>query len=277
MKRLLIAGFGDVARRALPYLAPRFYVRPLMRGEGKDLDRPDSLIIEAPDAVLHLAPPPSIGMDDPRTANLLAALERCSAQPSRVVYVSTSGVYGNCEGARVDESRPVAPQTDRARRRIDAEQQLRHWCQRRGAALVILRAPGIYALDRLPIERLRSGMPALLAREDVFTSHIHADDLARALVRALDDDAPAGIFNACDDSQLKMADWLDLVADHARLPRPRRVSREAAARCISASQLSFMGESRRLVNRKLKETLGVRLRFPTVHEGLRHGSALGIH
>src|SRR3954468_8555237 len=277
MKRLLIAGYGDVARRALPKLALRFDVQPLVRAEGHDLDRPDSLIIEAPDALLHLAPPPSAGAKDPRTANLLAALERCGAHPTRVVYVSTSGVYGNCGGAWVDESRPVAPQPDRARRRVDAEQQLRHWCERRGAALVILRAPGIYALDRLPIERVRSGVPALVARDDVFTSHIHADDLARAAVRALDVDAPVGIFNACDDSELKMADWLDLVADHAGLPRPRRVTREAASRCVSASRLSFMAESRRLVNRRLKSVLGVRLQFPTVHEGLRHESALGIH
>jgi nucleoside-diphosphate-sugar epimerase len=277
MKRLLIAGYGDVARRALPQLALRFDVQPLMRAEGNDLDRPGSLIIEATDAVLHLAPPPSAGAEDPRTENLLSALERCGAHPTRVVYVSTSGVYGNCGGAWVDESRPVAPQTDRARRRLDAEQQLRHWCERRGAALVILRAPGIYALDRLPIERLRSGVPALLDRDDVFTSHIHADDLACAVVRALDVDAPVGIFNASDDSELKMGDWLDLVADHASLPRPRRVSREEAARCVPALPLSFMGESRRLVNRKLKEALGVRLQFPTVHEGLKHESALGIH
>src|SRR3954471_14556343 len=129
MKRLLIAGFSDVARRALPRLAPRFHVQALIRAEGKDLDQRDSLVVEPPDTVLHLAPPPSIGMDDPRTRNLLAALERCGARPARVVYVSTSGVYGNCSGAWVDESRPVAPQTDRARRRVDAELQLARWCE----------------------------------------------------------------------------------------------------------------------------------------------------
>lgn len=277
MKRLLIAGFGDVARRALPRLAMRFMVKPLIRAEGCDLDRPDTLVLGNPDAVLHLAPPPSTGARDPRTANLIASLEGCGARPARVVYVSTSGVYGDCAGARIDESRPVAPQTDRARRRVDAEAQLSRWCERRGAALVVLRAPGIYATDRLPLERLRSGVPVLVAPDDVYTNHIHADDLARAVVRALDDDAPAGVFNACDDTELKMADWLDLVADHAGLPRPPRVTREASATCIPASLLSFMGESRRLVNRKLKEVLGVRLQFPTVHQGLRHESALGIH
>jgi nucleoside-diphosphate-sugar epimerase len=277
MRRLLVAGFGDIARRAAPRLAKRFELQPLLRAQGFDLDRPDSLVFGDVDALLHLAPPPSGGTQDPRTAHLLAALEKCAATPSRVVYVSTSGVYGDCAGAWVDEARPLNPQTERARRRADAEAQLARWCERHGTALVILRTPGIYAPDRLPLDRLRAGVPALVPRDDVYTSHIHADDLARTVARALEDDAPAGTFNACDDTELKMGDWLDVVADYAALPRPRRIGRDAAARSISPSLLSFMGESRRLVNRKLKEVLGVRLQFPTVHEGLRHESALGIH
>jgi nucleoside-diphosphate-sugar epimerase len=277
MRRLLVAGFGDIARRAAPQLAKRFELQPLLRAQGFDLDRPDSLVFGEVDALLHLAPPPSGGTQDPRTTHLLAALEKCTASPARVVYVSTSGVYGDCAGAWVDEARPINPQTERARRRADAEAQLARWCGRRGAALVILRAPGIYAKDRLPVERLRAGVPALAPQDDVYTSHIHAEDLARTVVRALEDDAPAGTFNACDDTELKMGDWLDVVADYAALPRPRRIRRDAAAQSISPSLLSFMAESRRLVNLKLKETLGVRLQFPTVHEGLRHESALGIH
>src|SRR4051812_42581720 len=193
MKRLLIAGYGDVARRALPQLALRFEVQPLVRAEGHDLDRPESLIIEAPDALLHLAPPPPAGAEDPRTANLLTALERCGAHPARVVYVSTSGVYGNCGGAWVEESRPVAPQTDLARRRVDAEQQLRHGGWRCGRGLFFLRRPGFRSPDRLPLERLRPAVPALAPREAFFSSHIHPDDLARAAVRALDVDAPVGV------------------------------------------------------------------------------------
>jgi nucleoside-diphosphate-sugar epimerase len=277
MKRLLVAGYGDIARRALPGLTVRFQVRPLSRTEGSDLDLPDSLAFDKPDAVLHLAPPPSTGDRDPRTANLLAALEKCGARPSRMVYVSTSGVYGDCAGSRIDESRPVAPRTGRARRRVDAETQLARWCERRGSALVILRSPGIYARDRLPLGRLRSRVPALAQDDDIYTNHIHADDLARSLLRALEDGAPAGIFNACDDSELRMGDWLDLVADHAGLARPPRITRDAAARCLSPVELSWMGESRRLVNRKLKEVLGVRLEYPTVQQGLEHESALGIH
>jgi nucleoside-diphosphate-sugar epimerase len=183
-----------------------------------------------------------------------------------VVYVSTSGVYGDCRGARVDESRPVAPASARARRRADAERQLRAWCDLHNIPLVILRAPGIYAADRLPLQRIRSGHPAAVAEDDIYTNHIHADDLAAICVRALQADAPPGVYNAADDTEMKMGDWLDLVADFAGLSRVQRVAR---SRLVDP----FTTESRRLVNRRLKVQLGIRLRYPTVHDGLRHEHA----
>ena len=270
MKQLLIAGFGDIARRALPCLARRFRVAPLSRAGGFDLDRPETLALPCADALLHCAPPPAQGQSDSRTANLLAALEKGRILPARVVYVSTSGVYGDCGGARIDEARLPAPQTDRARRRLDAEQRLAVWTDARGIALVVLRVPGIYAADRLPLERLRAGTPVLRAEDDVYTNHIHADDLAAIVCRALEDDAPAGVYNAADDTELKMGDWFDLVAGAHRLARPPRISRERAPERIAQPLLSFMMESRRLDNRKLKSVLGVRLRYPTVAEGLKH-------
>lgn len=270
MKRLLVAGFGDIARRALPLLAPRVEVRALSRRHGLDLDRPESLAPAAAwaDALLHCAPPPPSGEADPRTANLLAALERGRILPGRVVYVSTSGVYGDCAGAVVDETRPVNPQSARARRRVDAERQLARWCAVHGVALVILRAPGIYAADRLPLDRLRAGTPAFLAGDDVYTNHIHADDLASIAARALSPEAPPGTYNACDDTRMKMGDWLDLVAERFALPRPRRLARAEAAQRIPAELMAFMRESRRLDNRKMKEALGIRLSYPTVFDGL---------
>jgi nucleoside-diphosphate-sugar epimerase len=269
MKRLLIAGFGDVARRAMPALGTRFEVGILSRSRGTDLDRPESLLsLEPADAVLHAAPPPPAGEIDTRTTNLLAALESRRILPTRFVYISTSGVYGDCGGALVDESRPVNPQSARARRRVHAEAQLALWCSLHRVALVVLRAPGIYAADRLPLERLRAGMPVLRDADDVYTNHIHAEDLAGCCLRALEDDAPAGIYNASDDSQLKMGEWFDLLADRAGLPRPPRTARSEAQARIPPELLSFMGESRRLDNRRLKRILGVRLRFPTVLEGL---------
>jgi nucleoside-diphosphate-sugar epimerase len=276
MKRLIIAGFGDLARRALPRLEDRFEVLRIARRYGSDLDRPASLALEGAHALLHCAPPPGAGDSDTRTANLLAVLEKGRILPARVVYVSTSGVYGDCAGARVDESRPLAPQTPRARRRVDAERRLTLWCKARGIALVILRAPGIYAAERLPLERLRAGMPVLRPEDDVYSSHIHADDLAAAAVRALADEATAGTYNVADDTELKMGDWFDLVAEHAGLPRPARVTRAQMVELVPEDLYSFAGESRRLDNRRMKQVLGVRLRYPTVYEGLKDEHTLGV-
>ncbi len=269
MKTLLIAGFGDIAQRAAPQLARRFVLAPLSRRHGADLDRPETLsALASADAVLHCAPPPARGAADPRTANLLASLEKAGILPARFVYVSTSGVYGDCGGAHVDETRPVHPQTDRARRRVDAEAQLTRWCRARAIPLLVLRVPGIYAEDRLPLERLRAGTPVLRMEDDVYTNHVHAADLAAIVVRALEEDAPAGVYNTSDDSEMRAGDWMDLVADRCGLPRPPRIARSEAASRLPAETRSFLGESRRLVNRRLKEQLGIRLRFPTVADGL---------
>ena len=273
MKRLLIAGYGDIARRALPLLTTRFTVTLLSRQYGMDLDRPQTLRLEPAQALLHCAPPPGSGIADTRTGNLLAALDGI---PERVVYLSTSGVYGDCQGERVDESRAPNPQTARARRRMDAENRLRAWATRHRSKLVILRVPGIYASDRLPLARLRAGTPALRAADDVYTNHIHADDLAAIAARALEHDAPAGVYNVADDSELCMGDWLDLVARRRGVEPPPRRPRALIAQDVSAERLSFMSESRRLDNRRMKALLGIRLRYPTVHEGLRHEHAVGI-
>jgi nucleoside-diphosphate-sugar epimerase len=287
VERLLVVGFGDVARRALPALAPRYETLALVRGAPAppatndvrivvgDLDQPASLgpLAGIAHRVLHLAPPDETGARDVRTRNLVAALAGARMLPRRVVYISTSGVYGDCGGARVDESRPPNPQTERAKRRLDAEQVLAEWCAAHDVELVILRVPGIYAADRLPLERLRRGTPVLHAEDDVYTNHIHADDLAAICAIALDGAAPPGLYNAADDSEMKMGDYFDLVADRFRLPRPPRVSRAEAAARIPPMLLSFMSESRRLVNRRMKEALGVRLRYPTVREGIPDGAA----
>ena len=274
MNMLLIAGFGDIARRAAPRLAERFSLEPVSRRHGRDLDRAESLAgLPAPHAVLHCAPPAGEGTHDARTENLLAALAKARILPARIVYVSTSGVYGDCAGARVDESRPPAPRTDRARRRMDAERQLAAWCGAHGVALTVLRVPGIYAADRLPLERLRAGAPVLCPEDDVYTNHIHAEDLAGIVVRALEEDAPPGVYNASDDSEMLAGDWMDLVAERTGLPRPPRIPRALAAARLSADTRSFLGESRRLVNARLKDRLGVRLRYPTVHDGVPRARA----
>ncbi len=230
-----------------------------------DLDKPTTLdrLRAAPFAVLHFAPPPAEGKDDPRTAHLLSALARARIIPQRFVYISTTGVYGDCAGARVTEARPRRPQTPRARRRVAAEDRLRAWAKRCGVHLTILRAPGIYAATRLPLERIRQATPVLRPEDDVYTNHIHAEDLARAVIAAAFRGRPNRAYNVTDDAEMKMGGWFDAVADAFRLPRPPRVTWEEAEARIAPMLLSFMSESRRLSNARMKHELRVRLRYPT--------------
>ncbi len=274
--RLLVVGCGDVGLRLLPLLRERFRVFAVtsqpariaeLRAAGAvplvaDLDRPDSLqrLKGLADTVVHLAPPAPQGQTDRRTRNLTAILPRHGT----VVYVSTTGVYGDCGGALFDETRPTAPANARAIRRVDAEQVLRRWARRAGARLAILRVPGIYAADRLPLDRLRQGTPALLPDEDPYTNHIHADDLARIVALSVFRAAPQRVYHTVDDSDLKMGDYFDAVADAFDLPRPPRLPREQLVAQVPPMLLSFMSESRRLENGRLKRELGVRLRYPTV-------------
>jgi nucleoside-diphosphate-sugar epimerase len=277
--RVLLIGCGDVALRAAQMMRGRARVIgvvrraeeiPRLRAHGvvpvvADLDDLASLrrLAFAPFAILHFAPPPSEGRDDPRTQKLIAAVTKARIIPQRFVYISTSGVYGDCAGARVPETRPRKPQTPRARRRAAAEDRLRAACARNGIALSILRAPGIYSDVRLPLDRLKQGTPVLASDEDVFTNHVHADDLASAAVAALFRGGANRAYNVTDDSEMKMGTWFDTVADAFHLPRPPRVSWEEAEQRIAPMLLSFMSESRRLVNGRAKRELRLRLAHPT--------------
>ena len=284
---LLVVGCGDVGLRVLRLLRGRWHMLALtssparcaeLRAAGAvplvgNLDAPATLarLAGLTDAVLHLAPPPSKGVADTRTANLLTALGR-KGRVRCLVYASTSGVYGDCAGARFDETRSVNPATDRARRRVDAEARLRWYGRAFGVRVALLRVPGIYALDRAggnPRERVARGSPVLAPADDVFTNHIHADDLARACVAALHHGLPQRVVHACDDTELKMGDYFDLVAGLFGLPLPPRITRASALATLPAMQLSFMSESRRLANDRLKGELGLRLRYPTVAQGLQ--------
>ncbi len=283
---LLIVGCGDIGLRVVRLLRSRWRVLALtssparcaeLRAAGAlpllaDLDMPATLwrLGALADQVLHLVPPPGEGDGDPRTAALLRELAR-GGRVRRLVYASTTGVYGDCAGAAFDETRALRPATSRARRRADAEAQLRWFGRRSGATVSILRVPGIYAADRPgghPRERLQRGSPVLAAADDVYTNHIHADDLARACVAALVRGAPQRVYHASDDTELRMGDYFDFAADLCGLPRPPRIGRHEAAQQLSALQLSFMGESRRLANQRLKRELRLVLRYPTVREGL---------
>ena len=225
--------------------------------------------------IVHLAPPATHGLQDERSRRLLRTL-RLRAPAQALVYGSTSGVYGDCKGDPVDETRTVRPQTERAMRRVDAEAQVRHFGRASAVSVCVLRIPGIYAADReggTPFSRLQKGLPALLAQDDVYTNHIHADDLARALTLALWRGRPQRCYNVNDDSVLKMGDYLDAAAALYGLAPPPRRTREALAQELSPMQMSFMGESRRLENRRIKKELRFRLRYPDVMDGLAAGLA----
>ena len=241
-----------------------------------DLDQPVTLARLAGLAtrVIHLAPPPgeghAQGWRDPRTLARLRVLRR-RLTPSSLVYASTSGVYGDCAGERVAETRALQPRTPRAQRRVDAEKQVRHFGRSAHVRASILRVPGIYAPDReggTPRERLLKGTPVLAAKDDVYTNHIHADDLARTVLAALWHGKPQRVYNASDDTELKMGDYFDLAADLYGLPRPPRVPRDTAGDELPLLLLSFMSESRRLDNQRLKSELRLALRYPTVGAGL---------
>lgn len=284
--RVLLVGCGDVGLRVAALLQGRVRLLALtstaariaeLRSRGimpllGNLDTPTTLkrLSGLAQRVVHLAPPPGSGRQDPRTRALLRML-RQRTLPQSLVYGSTSGVYGDCQGEIATEIRAVNAETARAQRRIDAEKLVRHFGRASGVASHILRIPGIYAPDRVggtPRQRLLKAMPVLRPEDDVYTNHIHADDLARACVAALWRGMPQRVYNVNDDSCLKMGDYFDLAADLYGLPRPARVSRNVAHKVLPLMLLSFMGESRRMDNTRLKAELSLQLRYPTVRQGL---------
>lgn len=300
IRRILIVGFGDIGRRVAHKLAaarrerivalvrratlPQGAAIDCVRG---DLGRRRSLqkLHGVADTVLHFAPPPRDGNRDTHTQHLLEALQpvrrgrpleatstpaRAPMLPRRIVYISTTGVYGNCMGAWIDETRPLHAESTRAKKRVDAERRLEKWGRLNGVSITVLRAPGIYAIDRLPTERIRRGIPALLFEEDCFTNHIHAEDLANAAILAMKQKWPKQfrVFNVVDDSQLLMGDYFDLVADAFSLPRPQRLSRREIEAQLPPMQLSFMQESRRIGNARIKRELAWSMRYPSVRQFL---------
>jgi nucleoside-diphosphate-sugar epimerase len=288
-ERVLIVGCGDVGQRVLPWLTGRVRVLALtstpaqcgpLRALGAtpllaNLDQPKTLARLAGLAhrLLHLAPPQG-GAETPprdeRTRALLRALRRRTL-PAVLVYGSTSGVYGDCAGEFATEIRAKNATTTRAYKRIDAEENIKHLGRATSTRVSVLRIPGIYAPNRvegMPLARLRERTPVLHTADDVYTNHIHADDLARACVAALWRGKPQRVFNINDDTVLKMGDYFDLAADLYGLARPPRIALAVAATQLTPLRLSFMRESRRMDNTRMKRELRVSLRYPTVATGL---------
>jgi len=311
--RLLIVGCGDVGQRIAGLLGSRWRVFGTARSKATadelrrlgiqpvtaDLDQRRTLARAASLAhwTLYLAPPPNTGAADPRLGHWLTAHGAAQAKragtskPSpRLVYMSTTGVYGDRAGGWVSETTPVQPTTPRAKRRVDAEQQIRQAIKRRrpggrlGRRLErppslqanILRVPGIYAAERLPEERLRNRLPVADGTGDGYTNHIHADDLARLTVLGLIRMRSGRVFNTVDQSDLRTGQWLDMVADTLGLPPPPRVPKAELAQYLTPMMLSFLSESRRIDGRRALRELRARLRWPTVEDFLKSYSVRRI-
>jgi nucleoside-diphosphate-sugar epimerase len=276
---ILIIGCGDIGLRVARQLSRSHRVFALTSQQNRfqelrevgatpilgNLDHPESLwrLSGLAQTVIHLAPPQNGGNRDCRTRNLLRILAQCSDTVRRLIYVSTTGVYGDHRGGKVSETTPVNPQSERAQRRVDAERMLRLWAPAHGVTLTILRVPGIYAADRLPMERLQAKTPALLPEEDAYSNHIHSDDLARLVCAAVYHGKPQRVINICDGGETKMGDYFDEVADAFSLERPTRLPGSELQKIVSPMLWSFMRESRRVTNTRLHE-LKTPLRYPSV-------------
>jgi nucleoside-diphosphate-sugar epimerase len=217
--------------------------------------------------VFYFAPPPPQGDSDTRMEVFLEGLY-ADRLPTRMVYISTTAVYGDCGGKWIDESQPVSPGTSRGKRRLAAEHALSRWCRWHDVEYVILRVPGIYGPGKLPLDRIRKGLPVLRVEDSPYTNRVHADDLARACLAAMERARSGSIYNVSDGHPSTMTDYFFRIADLAALPRPPQVTRGEAEHVLSPGMLSFMKESRRLTNEKMLDELGIQLHYPDLVAGL---------
>jgi len=275
MQSVFIVGCGDIGRRvaarlpesAIKGLVSKEYSAEKLQALGiapvnADLDKPEDLAglkVEG-EWVFYFAPPPPEGEKDSRMRHFLEAI--WGQKPKKLVYISTSGVYGDCGGAWVTEDWPARPYAARAKRRWDAEQQLMAWSEAAGVPVVRLRVGGIYAPDRLPVERIKKGLTVICPEEAPWSNRIHADDLARVCIAAAEKGKAGEIYNAADGHPSSMTDYFYQVADHLGLPRPQCVPLNGAEDSLSPAMLSFIRESRRLDVTRLMSKLGVKLLHP---------------
>jgi nucleoside-diphosphate-sugar epimerase len=280
---VLIVGCGDIGRRVGARLrAQSCPVTGLVRSaasvaelhtagiEPLQVDLDAAIPALTAREVFYFAAPPAEGERDTRVQHFLAALANT---PRRIVYISTSAVYGDCNGAWIDESQPLAPTTGRGRRRLDAERQLVAWADAHGSQWVILRVPGIYGPGKLPLARLQKGLPVLREADAPFTNRIHVDDLANICIAALQSEHHNTVYNVSDGHPGNMTDYFFRVADAAGLPRPAEIPRAEADAVLSAGMLSFLQDSRRMKNDKMLKELEIVLAYPDLDSGL--GSCFG--
>jgi len=216
--------------------------------------------------IFYLAPPPGEGESDPLIRRFLAAISTHTL-PEKLVLLSTTAVYGDCQGKWINETHPVNPQTARGRRRLNAEQAVQEWSVSTGVPIVILRVAGIYGPGRLPIERIKQGLPILHEAESPYTNRIHQDDLAQVCIAA-ERGKSGEVYNVSDGQPGTMSRYFKDIAQAHNLPMPPEISREEAQQVMSTGMLSYLKESRRLDNRKMLEELGVVLQYVNLEMGL---------
>ena len=283
MHKVFIAGCGYVGWRLIDALPDSADIAVLSHSAANtaalqqrgiatvstDLDQCNTITLPPlqHSSLFYFIPPPSNGGSDPRLQRFLSAIDPGNL-PARVILISATGVYGDCGGDWVDEQRPPAPNSDRGRRRLDAEQQLTAWGKQQQIDTIILRVAGIYGPGRLPSTRLEKGLPVLREQESPWSNRIHIDDLIQACLAAAERGTPGHCYNIADGHPSTMTDYFLQVADLLRLPQPERITLQQAREQMSAGMLSYLAESRRLDNRRLREELGVTLRYPTLETGL---------
>ena len=283
-KTVIIIGYGDIGQRvAALWLEKGLDVYGVARSDERrdqmlrqgvrpvqaDLDGPCELS-ELPlgkSLLYWFAPPPPTGQTDPRMHKALTLMGD-QRRPARIVAISTSGVYGDQQGRLVNEDTPPSPQVDRARRRLDMENQLRNWGESHDIPVIILRVGGIYGPDKLPLARIRAGVPVLRPELSPHTNRIHADDLANVCVAAASKPPSSRIYNVSDGQEADMTSYFYTLADFFGLPRPPAVDWAEAERCISPGMLSYLRESRRLDTTRLHKELGIEFQYPCLEEGL---------
>ena len=235
--------------------------------ESHDLDKPLSELDISAHRIIYLAPPPQNGKTDPRMHNFLQAIEK--HPPEKFVLISTTGVYGNCDGAWIDENTPLNPTAERAYRRVDAEQQVQQFCDKQTVPLVILRVVGIYGPSKIPLTRIKSGQAIVNQQDSPFTNRIHAYDLVDICEKALLSETITGTYNVTDGNPSTMYDYFMGVAAAMNLPAPPSISLEEARHQLSEGMLSYMAESRRIENKKLLNDFKLSLQYPTLKDGLK--------
>lgn len=229
------------------------------------LEKPNSLSLFDKQLVFYFAPPPTKGCSDTRMRSWLASLN-INHLPQRIVYISTTGVYGDHQGRSVDETTMVNPQSDRAKRRLDAEQALTQFALEYSIEYIILRVPGIYGADRLPRQRLIAQTPILHPQVSPITNRIHEDDLAQICVAAALKSNSGEIYNVSDGENMTMSDYFIQVAEYLNLPQPPRISWYEAESNLSEGMLSYLKESRLIDNSKLLSSLNIKLKYPSLSQ-----------